>query len=70
MPTPAKPSITAADIKETQAAIAWTNAKLAERMYVTESTVEKWRAGKVKMGPAEVVLFKAVTRHDLRAARG
>ena len=65
-----RPEITAEDIKDTQAAIGWTNAKLAGRMYVTESAVEKWRSGKVKMGPAEVLLFKAVTKNDLRAARG
>ena len=64
-----RPTITADDIKETQAIIGWTNAKLAARMYVTESTVEKWRAGSVKMGPAEVMLFKAVTAPALRAVR-
>jgi DNA-binding transcriptional regulator YiaG len=57
------------DIKETQDALGWTNSKLAERMRVSLSTVEKWRAGSVRMGGPEAALFASITGPLLRAAR-
>lgn len=59
----------AEDIRETQSAIGWTNEKLAERMHKSVSTVEKWRAGSMVMTYADAMLFGAVTRPALRAAR-
>ncbi len=57
------------DLRETQALIGWGNAKVAERMRVSLSTVEKWRSGSARMSFADTFLFKAITRADLRMAR-
>ena len=54
--------------RERQAQLGWTNAKTADRLHVSESTIEKWRSGAVAIPATAAALFEVVWTGELRAA--
>lgn len=59
-----------AAFRKLQAKLAWTNQKIADRLHVSLSTIEKWRAGTVPIPPTASALLLAIAPTELRAARG
>jgi transcriptional regulator with XRE-family HTH domain len=61
--------MTPEQFKDLQAAAGWTNAKIADRLRVSEPTVERWRTGKTRIpGPVELLLPQLV-RTETRARK-
>ena len=68
---PAKPqAMTAAEFKSRQALMRWTNPQTAERLHVSLSTIEKWRAGAVPVPGTAAALLIAVMAEKRAALRG